>query len=92
MLWWRRRGRLAHLQVVMYTRQGCHLCEAAWELLQQARRRYGFNLTAQDVDAVPALVEAYGDCVPVVTVNGKLRFRGGVNSVLLERLLRAETH
>jgi hypothetical protein len=28
--------------------------------------------------------------VPVVTVNGKVRFRGEVNNVLLDRLLRAE--
>jgi hypothetical protein len=31
-----------------------------------------------------------GKLVPVVVVNGRLRFRGGVNRVLLERLLRAE--
>jgi hypothetical protein len=81
---------LGHLRVVMYTRQGCHLCETAWGQLEVARRRYGFALAAQDVDSDPALAAAYGDCVPVVTINGKLRFRGAVNPVLLERLLRAE--
>jgi hypothetical protein len=74
----------------MYTRRGCHLCDAAWEQLEAARRRYGFALTAQDVDADAALKAEHGDCVPVVTVNGKVRFRGAVNAVLLERLLRAE--
>ena len=89
--WWHgRRPRLGHLNVVMYTRRGCHLCEAAWGRLEAAQRRYGFGLTAQDVDADPALAVAHGDCVPVVTVNGKVRFRGAVNPVLLERLLRAE--
>jgi hypothetical protein len=29
--------------------------------------------------------------VPVVAVNGKVRFRGVVNPALLERLLRAES-
>jgi glutaredoxin len=75
----------------MYTRQGCHLCDAAWQRLEKARRRYGFALAVRDVDADPALAERYGSCVPVVTVNGKVRFRGAVNPVLLERLLRAET-
>jgi len=88
--WWRRRGRPADLRVVMYARRGCHLCEVAWERLEAARRRYGFALAAEDVDADPKLVEEYGDCVPVVTVNGKVRFRGQVNPILLERLLRAE--
>jgi glutaredoxin len=89
--WWRGRRRgWERLSVVMYTRRGCHLCEAAWERLDEARRRYGFALTARDVDADPRLVAEHGDCVPVVTVNGKVRFRGAVNPVLLERLLRAE--
>jgi hypothetical protein len=29
--------------------------------------------------------------VPVVVLNGRVRFRGGVNRVLLTRLLHAET-
>jgi hypothetical protein len=74
----------------MYTRRGCHLCDAAWVRLEQARRRYGFRLSAADVDASPELAAAFGQCVPVVTVNGKVRFRGAVNTVLLARLLRAE--
>jgi hypothetical protein len=48
-------------------------------------------LEAIDVDGDPALVERYGLTVPVVTVNGKERFRGGVSPALLERLLRAES-
>ena len=76
--------------MVMYTRRGCHLCDAAWAQLEAARGRYGFALSARDVDAEPELVAAYGECVPVVTVNGKVRFRGQVNPVLLERLLQAE--
>jgi len=89
--WWGGRGRpLAHLRVVMYTRRGCHLCEVAWGQLEKARRRYGFALAAQDVDADPKLAADHGNWVPVVTVNGQVRFRGAVNPVLLERLLRAE--
>ena len=90
--WWRRcRGvPLYHLQFVFYTRQGCHLCEAAWRQLQAVQHRYQCTLQAVDVDGDPQLAARYGTVVPVVTVNGKLRFRGGINSVLLDRLLRAE--
>jgi glutaredoxin len=86
---WLWRQRRADLHVVLYTRRGCHLCDAARAVLEAARRRYGFRLDAVDVDTAPALVERYGDWVPVVTVNGRLRFRGAVNPVLLERLLEA---
>jgi hypothetical protein len=84
-----RGDRLRHWRVVLYTRRGCHLCECGEQALRRARRRYGFVLEEADVDADPALAARYGERVPVVTVNGKERFRGGVNAALLERLLRA---
>ncbi len=94
MLWtwlksvWRRKN-LGPWEIVMYTRHGCHLCEQAWEQLERAQSRYGFTLRQVDVDGDSQLVRAYGECVPVVTVNGRVRFRGVVNPVLLERLLTA---
>jgi glutaredoxin len=72
----------------MFTRRDCHLCHVAWETLERQRRRCGFSLEAVDVDGDPELAARYGDSVPVVTVNGKERFRGRVNEVLLRRLLR----
>ncbi len=79
--------RRTHGNIVMYTRQGCHLCEQAWEQLEQAQRRYGFALRQVDVDEDARWQREYGECVPVVTIDGKVRFRGAVNRVLLERLL-----
>jgi glutaredoxin len=77
------------LQVVLYTRRGCHLCDDAWQRLRKARRRHGFTLTTVDVDTDAELVARFGETVPVVAVNGKVRFRGAVNEVLLTRLFRA---
>lgn len=85
------RRSLEHLEVKMLTRAGCHLCEEAWQILETARAQHGFRLVAVDVDADPELVKEHGECVPVVLVDGKVRFRGRVNSVLLARLLRAAT-
>jgi glutaredoxin len=88
--WFRRPRRLAGQQIVMYTRSGCHLCETAWAQLEAARHRWGFDLSMVNVDGDPELAAKYGNEVPVVTVHGTVRFRGIVNAVLLERLLRAE--
>jgi glutaredoxin len=84
------RKQLPDWTVLMYTRQGCHLCEEAWQQLEAARRRYGFALAQADVDADPQLQRDYGDCVPVVVINGQVRFRGIINPVLLRRLLESE--
>jgi glutaredoxin len=86
----RRPRRLCDLQVILYTRQGCHLCEPALQQLRKAQQRYAFGLSIVDVDSQSELQKQYGDVVPVVTVNGQLRFRGAVNEVLLARLLRSE--
>ena len=86
--WWR--GRTEPHRVVMYTRRGCHLCDDAWALLEQAARSYSLTLSKLDVDTDAALAARHGLEVPVVEIDGKVRFRGRVNRVLLARLLRAE--
>lgn len=69
--------------VVIYTRAGCHLCEEAREVLQ----RHGLQPRMIDIDPVDELRERFTNCVPVVVIDGKERFRGRVNEVLLRRLL-----
>ncbi len=69
--------------VVIYTREGCHLCDEAYELLLQ----YGLLPVLVDIDRDPELVEKYTTCVPVVMIDGRVRFRGRVNEVLLQRLV-----
>lgn len=70
-------------RVTIYTRRGCHLCEEAEALVI----RHGLRPKLVDIDADPALRERYNECVPVVEIDGKERFRGRVNEVLLKRLL-----
>jgi glutaredoxin len=87
-LWPARRSQgPAGRHVLFYTRDGCHLCDQAWEIVTAAQRRHGFTLERVNVDADPALAAEYGDCVPVVAIDGKVRFRGRVNGILLERML-----
>jgi glutaredoxin len=90
--WWRRRSCSVPprpVRVVLYTRKGCHLCEDAYAFLRHEQRRFGYQLEVVDVDAVSDLVVRYGEKVPVVAVDGKVRFWGVINPVLLTRLLRA---
>ena len=71
------------MNVVLYTRRGCHLCDDAHALLV----KHGLHPTAVDVDGDPALQERFNECVPVVEIDGRIRFRGRVDAVLLRRLL-----
>ncbi|MCO6457697.1 MAG: glutaredoxin family protein [Pirellulaceae bacterium] len=74
------------MDIVLYTRQGCHLCDDALSLL----RRHGLRPRLIDVDSQPDLRARFDTCVPVVEIDGKVRFRGRVNEVLLRRLLPAD--
>jgi glutaredoxin len=69
--------------IQFYTRQGCCLCDEARALLE----RYGLQLEVIDIDKSPDLVGLYGECVPVVRIDGRVRFRGRVSEVLLRRIL-----
>ncbi len=87
---WKRRRPLVPVEVILYTRRGCHLCDDAHAQLEDARHRWSFRLSLVDVDTDPGLVAEHGGCVPVVAINGRIRFRGRINEVLLERTLRGE--
>ena len=75
--------------VKFYTRSGCHLCETAKQALEKYRTRFGLTIVEIDIDQDPSLKSLYDCCVPVVEIDGKVRFRGTVNEVLLVRMLRA---
>ena len=80
-----------HLTFTVYSRAGCGCCHKALDVLNALQPKHGFRVEEVDVDADPALAETFGLSVPVVAVNGKVRFKGVVNPVLLERLLEAES-
>lgn len=79
-----------HLIFTVYTRKQCGCCHKAIDVLEGYRKRYGFRIESVDVDNDPELVAKYDTEVPVVAIDGKVRFRGQVNPALLERLLVAE--
>ena len=79
---------LARMTVTLYTRPQCCCCQSAREVLKDYQETNGF--TFEEVDASdPALEALIGPTVPVIAVDGKVRFRGEVNRVLFERLLAA---
>ncbi|WP_040351790.1 glutaredoxin family protein [Blastopirellula marina] len=69
----------------LYTRPGCHLCEDAEQILI----RHGIAPELVNIDDSPELTQKYGCCIPVVEIDGKVRFRGRVHEMLLRRLLAA---
>jgi glutaredoxin len=71
------------IQAILYTRQGCCLCNEAKKMLEA----HGLAVEEIDIDADPKLRDRYNECVPVVVIDGRERFRGRVDERLLKRLL-----
>lgn len=56
--------------------------------LDEQGRQYRFSLQIVDIDSDPDLVRQFGECVPVLAINTKVRFRGRINPALLNRILQ----
>lgn len=57
-------------RVVVYSREGCHLCEVAEQLVAQIVAETGDDWARVDIDAEPELKQAFTDQVPVTFVDG----------------------
>lgn len=73
-------------RVIVYTREGCHLCDDAKAVLVEYAE-YLPEIEDVDIETDPDLVSKYGEQIPVVEIDGKVRFRGRVDEVLLRRLI-----
>lgn len=84
--WKPSRPGLRFRRLLLYTRANCELCEEAKSILDDYR---GFLPPVQEVDIEGdrELLQTFGTCVPVVEIDGKVRFRGRVDEPLLRRLI-----
>jgi hypothetical protein len=74
-------------RVVLYGREGCCLCDEARGVLIRARERHVFQLEERDIECDEALLRAYVERIPVVTIDGLAAFELFVDPEELDRLL-----
>jgi glutaredoxin len=58
-------------RVTLYSRPGCHLCDAAREVVAEVCAELGESFAEVSVDDDPDLRERFGDEVPVTFVDGR---------------------
>jgi len=71
----------------LYTRRGCHLCEAAEDMLAA----WGFAAAVEfvDIDAHPEMQGLYGSRVPVLTADGVVVMEGRFDEAELAGRMRS---
>jgi hypothetical protein len=57
-------------RVVLYSRPGCHLCETARGVVAKVVADLGESFDERDITLDAGDLQAYGDSIPVVTVDG----------------------
>lgn len=57
--------------LVLYHRQGCHLCDRMLARLRQLEAAWGFQVRLADVDEDPDWIARHGHRVPVLAMDGQ---------------------
>jgi glutaredoxin len=76
-------------QVILYTREGCCLCDDARDVLERVRAGHpsAFTLQERDIEADDALHRAYLERIPVVTIDGDEAFELFLDEAELQQRL-----
>ncbi len=69
-------GGTGAIPVVLFTRRVCPLCDELKEELERVRTDLPWTLEVVEIDGNPALEEAHGRSVPVVSILGRPAFKG----------------
>lgn len=62
-------------EVVVYSREGCHLCDVVKETLERVQSEAEFTWRVVDIDADAGLRQKYNEEVPVVMIDGRKAFK-----------------
>jgi hypothetical protein len=73
------------LQVTLYGKPGCHLCDDARAVVVRVRADHPFELREVDVSLDPELFRAYGERIPVLELDGEELFEYFVDEADLRR-------
>jgi len=75
------------LDVTLYSRPGCHLCEAAKAAIDPLLAEFGAELHEINIDGDPVLTERYGWDIPVLFLGARKAAKHRINVKQLRRQL-----
>jgi len=78
------------MQVTLYSKPGCHLCDDAKAVIDRVRARHAFDLIVKDIRADANDFAQYQYAIPVITVNDNEIARYRLSEGQLERALAGQ--
>lgn len=80
-------GTIRCVQVTLFSRPGCHLCDVARRVILAERDRTPFHLVEVDVSTQDTLELEYGIRIPVVLIDDEEAFEIEVDAVRFRALV-----
>jgi glutaredoxin len=74
-------------EVILYTRDGCSLCEKAKAVILAVRREVAFEFREVDIGRSGELFEDHKHDIPVIEIDGKRAFKHRVDPAALKERL-----
>ena len=81
---------MAAIQLTLYQRPGCHLCEEMQSVIEPVARDVGCTVAAVDISGDAALEASLGEEIPVLMINGRKAFKYRLTERELRQRLRRE--
>jgi Glutaredoxin-like domain (DUF836) len=84
-----RRSDLSNVELLLLSKEDCHLCDEALEVIESVRRRHPFRLRVVKIAEGDEWYDRFWDKIPVGLVEGRMIFKYRVQSAELLEKLRA---
>ncbi len=76
------------VNITIYSKKNCHLCDVAKEALINIRKEFPFSLIEVDIEKDKAIFEKYKYLIPVIEIDGEKTFTYKVNEAELKTILK----
>jgi len=79
------------VNITIYSKKNCHLCDVAKETLIKIRSEFPFSLTEVDIEKDKTIFEKYKYLIPVIEIDGEKIFTYKVNEDELKKILKLKS-
>ena len=76
------------IEIEVFSRPGCHLCDIALEIIGDLQGRYPLSLKVTNVETDPQLEQEHGSHLPVVRIDRHAMFKYPIKAEDLEMELK----
>ena len=79
------------INITIYSKKNCHLCDVAKEALMKIREEYPFSLIEVDIEKDKELFGKYKYLIPVIQIDGEKTITYKVNEAELKAILKLKS-